>query len=786
MKTFLSYSSVLIHRDNNKLYLTGIKGDSNDIIENIKLNIILKENEKISKFYCRHNMIIILTDAKKLYVNLDKYSSIFYENDKFNDDIKFNKQNSYNFICINDDVNTFIAVHENIIYTTSISIMFYKNGNMYSDNYINDMSSFNICVNSLNDYEIVDRDDHMFIFGYGLDKYHIIAPTINGMISEKFGIEERNFHDDYYIDHHLGKLFVQRDDNVLIFDSITKKFIPLFNREINLSKISYDSSDENVQISYRGQQCHYMNMKNDISLIINEDEFPIVSCFHHNDKNPTLITLCNTVSRSETNYNIISHYNENIMKCMENCLVKFGVNPTNLIIISDVNFSEKIKQLNKYFHSLYSSNDDMYHNVLFTEFAPNMQSSPNAIILLSEKSDAEYHLIILNVNEIFVGKCIIIEKYIDDSFLDDEEDDYMIDYSLCTHSEDDAQDENYFDINLRVGETLTLDRYLMITRLVDIDNPLSICITNRSKTIASGNGPTRQYITDALVEFKNKYIDYVGRNFYGIFNEAFNKLDEDDKYYYGVLFRNAVLSLSCELPFHLPINVIEKIKGKKIQLRDLEQFAEYQDEDLFKIVNENKDSDYEEVLKHICNYNEINIDSFIEGFKDSGGVKNSDQMNMITIDYYLSGLCKYDRNTFIILINFIDYDNENNKDYEDNYYEDYYNEDHYYEIDKNNEDVIQSKNVKKPIILKDKSKKKIFIEFIKFINEDQFKILLRNWSGTSIIQHNTKYTVNVQDVSKIMIGTCDIYMSIPGDIIHEDNFDYLINALCVRMDDITD
>ncbi|AEJ34583.1 hypothetical protein MIMI_R349b [Acanthamoeba polyphaga mimivirus] len=299
----------------------------------------------------------------------------------------------------------------------------------------------------------------------------------------------------------------------------------------------------------------------------------------------------------------------------------------------------------------------------------------------------------------------------------------------------------------------------ILTQSLSYSAEYSIRIVD-DKNIGFGDGPKIEFCESAIMQFYYKYL--IAHNFHTEFNlQEFAKLKPTEIKYLGSMFHMVICQNNSSLPIRLPLAFAVEIYGKEPTIDELEYFACNEDETGFKhiypakynpeLVKEFGYESYEHCLKTLCKYNyeddtDKNIltkkycEQLAAGFKRYGNIKNIKQMNLPTLDYYISGPYKINRT---ILINNLVL--SGGKDKNNNYLE-------------------------------------MFKEFINSLSENELKILLKNWTASTCVRPDNKYRIIIISKSKnakagIRFGTCNLEIHIDEKMLDEHNIDTVKEVL---------
>lgn len=290
-----------------------------------------------------------------------------------------------------------------------------------------------------------------------------------------------------------------------------------------------------------------------------------------------------------------------------------------------------------------------------------------------------------------------------------------------------------------------------------------------TKVISYGDGPKRELMETSAIDFSEKYL--LIDNVLAEFNiNSMEKFTDSELYSVGGMLHSIICHSGNHLPIRLPISLMCELLKKEPNVLELEYFAKIEDEEAFYNAHSIKNNidaikstgfdSYEECLKFLCKYyNNPEKSKYISkkiatGFHDYHYVKNKSIMNFPTVDYYLSGDYVMDRNMLINRLRVYDETKNSTVDY-----------------------------------------KEIIENFIKNISENKLRILLKNWSGTSIIKKSLIYGVTIvpktnkytDTRSDIYFATCNLNIIISESLIKNvDTTDSLTDILTTPMNSMID
>jgi hypothetical protein len=282
------------------------------------------------------------------------------------------------------------------------------------------------------------------------------------------------------------------------------------------------------------------------------------------------------------------------------------------------------------------------------------------------------------------------------------------------------------------------------------DIGFDITLTDGEKEVAIGDGPKREFMESAANQFSEKYL--IKYNVVTEFNiDAMKKFTDDELFCIGYMLHTIMCESKNPLSIRLPISLLSALKGKQsIKIKELEFFAEQEDPVTFKNANmycndpdgfaslETDYNSYEDYIKYMCKYDYQNSEikdkikhiseKIADGFVSCKKIKNLGIMNYPTLDYYLSGELKVNRALLIKNLKIVN-NTESKIDYT-----------------------------------------KIVSDFIEKMDENKLLILLKNWSGTTIVKKSETYTIVIQNESStskrdIIFHTCSLQIDISGNLI---------------------
>lgn len=291
-----------------------------------------------------------------------------------------------------------------------------------------------------------------------------------------------------------------------------------------------------------------------------------------------------------------------------------------------------------------------------------------------------------------------------------------------------------------------LDKLLNIVDMVPKENNFEIKFKKGTKTVSYGDGPKRQFLEDAIIEFSEKYL--VSNNVYSSFNvDAMERFTDNELITIGVMLHLVICHSQSNLPIRLPLKLVSAIMKRSPTINELEYFAKIESSEAFQNAYKFKDDveaikdfgydTYEECLRVICKYDNPNPEKIkrektiakliAKGFRHYNEIKNLSIMNLPTLDYYLSGDYIIDRGLLIKNLKvFTKADSSINSI-----------------------DFLQ-----------------MIIDIIRDLPEEKLVVLLKNWTGTSVVKKTGKYEIYIEkSTSGVHFGTCNMQLTISENFI---------------------
>ena len=330
---------------------------------------------------------------------------------------------------------------------------------------------------------------------------------------------------------------------------------------------------------------------------------------------------------------------------------------------------------------------------------------------------------------------------------------------------------NSVNLRIDVGSS-RLDKLLSLVQMLDFRYNFSIEYTMGTKLISYGNGPKRDFLTGALTEFASKYL--IKHNVCTELNlDSFKSMDDAQIKYHGMLLHLIICHNSNYLAVRLPLALISAIAQKEPTIEELEYFGKLADPETFKRMYEFREKpeaitefgyqSYKHCLQVLCKFYHHDDDDSLnkrtshvcrilaDGFKYYSPVANLTKMNMPTLDYYLSGDYRIDR-----------------------------------------EVLIENLSIKFLAKIKNDDYRKKILDIIRKMPEEKLAIMLKNWSGTSVVMRNTKYHIYIAKYAKhkntsVYFSACSMELYICEKILNNnDTKECLVDLLASPMNIMID
>lgn len=329
-----------------------------------------------------------------------------------------------------------------------------------------------------------------------------------------------------------------------------------------------------------------------------------------------------------------------------------------------------------------------------------------------------------------------------------------IDKSVASCGRDNYHDtaDLVIDINYGASKTTNLfDKLLIMSgSLILSKKKIAISLLDRfkHKQVASGDGPTKEFINDALIDFSNKYL-IVNPNKTIEYNmTTMGSFTDVDLVTIGNML-SYIIANHGTMPIRLPLTLLSTIQIRSPTNKELEYLLKIYDQDVYYNVTKYKydpialqafgAGSYHEILRYLCKFVSSNaikrLNYFIAlGFNNQYKIPNIDKMNLPTLEYMMSGDFVIDKKKFVENIKF------------------------------------RYNDSKSKYAAFNKTEFKCRIESL---SDDQFKMMLKNWSGSYVIESKYNYRVDMSSLNRdvvLKIQTCsnDLYINYNNDLSNLD------------------
>lgn len=271
-----------------------------------------------------------------------------------------------------------------------------------------------------------------------------------------------------------------------------------------------------------------------------------------------------------------------------------------------------------------------------------------------------------------------------------------------------------------------LDKLVSMAEMFHNDTAFAITFDRRSQVVSFGDGPKLIFVQDALSQFASVFLTQ--HQTCTSFNlEAFSDTTAPKLYAYGRMLHLAMTITGTCLSIRLPISLLAAIKGSVLSIPELEFFVEREIPETFKTIRAYDNdpaaladcgySSYRECLETLVHSSDSQSrikaisQEIARGITDFRPIENLNRMNIPTLDYYMSGDYKIDR-----------------------------------------------LNLKSRLQISFADTTGFVHAFIDTLLEQQLAILLRNWTGTSVLLDRM---YRVEKGSDLMFQTCSATLVLP-------------------------
>lgn len=399
-------------------------------------------------------------------------------------------------------------------------------------------------------------------------------------------------------------------------------------------------------------------------------------------------------------------------------------------------------------------------NIMYVYAYNNMPSNVTDITFTNNlfviQSDNRYFYHIFDSDD-------FIETKITEIIIDNPSDMNLVKKQMVTYDKNKCEDsiELYVSINSN-----KLSKLMNIIEFLRDETDFHIKFTEGTKIISYGDGPKREFMDAAMLEFANKYL--LNDSAFPDFNlDQFEKINDDELIVIGYMIHAVICHNLNHLAIRLPLSLMQTILNKTPSIKELEHFITKYDPELYHTLQIYKDkpnsefetefgyASYRECLESLCKlFHDEKTQTRIshitklisKGFQRYHNIKNLSNMNFPTFDYYLSGDFHINRDLLI-----------------------------------------------KNLVIHNEAKLTVnYLEIIKQIiqnlSEEKIITLIRNWSATSIVK-NTPYRINIisNHNKDIHFATCNFELTISDNLFKNSEVDnLLIDLLTTPVDHMFD
>ena len=325
----------------------------------------------------------------------------------------------------------------------------------------------------------------------------------------------------------------------------------------------------------------------------------------------------------------------------------------------------------------------------------------------------------------------------------------------------DANDNGSITFHKDFSKYDTLRAYVImnsnVPKLVRLTNYNLLNSKQDDNIIASGIAVGRQCFTDALKEFEEKYLEL--EHVYPGFKKEIVNLSDNELIIIGFILKISFLYLKNHLPVRVPLSLLHFMydQCEIMDINTLEHYANIQNETIFTNIKEyhqRNSGEYILALKELCRCRDEHIrvsEKIAIGFNKYNNFiidKDSKQMRI--------SFCNLNFFTFVDLISgdpaVI-----------------------------NKAELIES-TVVEPITARD-----LYEQIIAVMTNEQVRILLKNWSGSSIYYSYLKYNIKIsQNDNPLKFNSCTLQIVCGHKFWNYENIDIIIDTLTLNDNTLID
>jgi len=726
----------------------------------------------------QNNMIVQLDSSQRnnqtpIYVfglNSDRESAASINNNEYFLSVQKEKvKTSEGFSLLADNVERVIMTHDTVLFLWNNKICLFDKSLKIKHTIVNKKCGLSMILNKQFEqpfYELVFPFElerisfnNKFVYGFAGGYHHVFfvgdtysdTPNIIWIyFKTTFSIENSNI----YVCVSDATIYVKKNKNIYVYDHKTHGLVKILADKNKIFMLnSNDGGDTNIctldnsclwgivhgkylKISQYNKLLYdfvdvNIYFQNEL-ILVNSSNEPRRYCVH--DKS-IYFNICGLEYFKLMDDGVV-FYDVGMLYYLSND--ELPENKHNTMEIDKIHVGDGIYYLYKF-----KDLPDMIQDIIFT----------NRLILLKANDKYYYHKIddgsdfmVNNFTEIIIKNDVSFKNNVQKHFVIRERKNFETSVELSIHT-----DSNKFKKLLNIMELLRAD--------VDF----SINYVDKNQTISYGEGPKREFMEAAINYFADNYLYNHGTH--STFNlESIKKFSENDLICIGFMLHAVICHSMNNLPFRLPLILLTAIKKRNIYKEELEFFVKLIAQDIYETVVQYRDDPekfteigtdfdtYEEMLSSLCGIPSDGIEMaksqeiskhIAQGFTSYSEIKNLESMNYPTLEYYISGDYVVDRK---VLIN----------------------------------------NLK----MKDKYKS-IIVSIIQKLSEEKLTILLKNWSGTSVVKKKCEYGIIVSKKTEndpdIFFMTCSMSIRISTQLIsNPDMQDMLIELLTTPINTMVD
>lgn len=758
--------------------VVGIIVDTNET-KVILTNVILNKDEIITKFYASSSLVAFHTSGKKLYVSRNYNSKLSVNQISNHVAVEFDIDvipESENIINSNGDAEDNISNPSKVCGIDILDAV-----KIYSDNYPDSSNyGFDLLETDVDDVImgaiiLFIKNKQTNIFAIKNTKYFNKSSIMTKIIGKPFGYYFQLLLPLIDIDQYMcGPNFIYMQNGLrqyILWTRISNsramvKLIQLdANPKIDVNDIMFCQYTKQLMINLENNFCEYSFIKHtftpirtNVKKISMDSNYNVYFNTITNNVQKIRVYNNNTIIKSKTipvRYNIINFFMLNnhlgIITNIGNASSPIGeIDGMIKFNISNVRYYAIASE-----YMLYCDTKDTLHLVTSKTIKLPFSNKTRISNWNSKLTSIEYTMYIVyplsnfpedtkNIVSIQTTKfqttiqtttklyCYNYNKNTFEAIIFGEEF-ISINKSLISYNSNNNNSTTSLDIDATFGSTKNTNLFdkllIMSSTLILTQKKISVNLIDRMnhKTIASGKGPTKEFINEALVDFSDKYLVVNPNKTVEYNTTAMSSFTDLDLVSVGNMLSYIIFNHGM-LPIRLPLTLLSTILKKVPTNKELEYFLKIYDQDvltnvlMYKYDHENMLTfgfgNYHTTLRAMCKFHSDDsikrLDRLISlGFNNYHKISNIDKMDLPTLEYMMSG-------DFII----------NKKKFAEDI-----------KIDDDN----------------CKFDKVAFRSKIEKLTDDQFRTMLKNWSASYVIDPKSGYSIgidNSMNTALLTIQTC--------------------------------